>query len=279
MTWMSGAPGALEWHPGPGAEELVRRNAQLHVLSRQLLDRERELAAYRDELHAFETSYRKALGSRYARLDELAERLDETATGTHEPGQADPDVEGPAERYPGQGVPGGQNWAWGEREPDRDPEPRPPIGDDAKRLFRQLARLIHPDLGGDPAERERRTNLMVAANDAYEQGDVAALERLLADWHASPEAVTGSGAAAELERTLRRIAQAEASMRQIDEELAELEASAMGWLRRRVEKAAREGWDLLAHMVRELDRQIGEAQLELDRREAGRDAALSWRTG
>jgi hypothetical protein len=91
--------------------------------------------------------------------------------------------------------------------------------------------------------------------------------------------VTGSGAAAELERTLRRIAQAEAGMRRIDEELAELEASAMGWLRRRVEKAAREGWDLLTHMVRELDRQIGEAELELDRRAAAEDAALSWRTG
>ncbi|HKO86758.1 MAG TPA: hypothetical protein VJ140_19860, partial [Actinomycetota bacterium] len=71
MTWMSGAPGALEWHPGPGAEELVRRRAQLQVLSRRLLERERELAAFRNELHAFETTYRKALGSRYARLDEL----------------------------------------------------------------------------------------------------------------------------------------------------------------------------------------------------------------
>jgi hypothetical protein len=114
---------------------------------------------------------------------------------------------------------------------------------------------------------------MVAANDAYEQGDLAALERMLADWHASPEAVTGSGAAAELERTLRRIAQVEDGMRRIDDELAELEASAMGWLRRRVDKAAREGWDLLAHMVRELDRQIGEAQLELDRRSV---AAGAW---
>ena len=260
---------AIEWHPGPGAEELVRRKAELLVLSRQLLERERGLAAFRGELHAFETSYRKALGARYARLDELAERLDETALGDGPlPGEPDEDGDGPADRYPGQGLPGGQNWAWGEREPDREPERRAPIGDDAKRLFRQLARLIHPDLAGDPEERERRTNLMVAANDAYEQGDLAALERLLADWHASPEAVTGSGAAAELERTLRRIAQAEASMRKIDEELAELEASAMGWLRRRVEKAAHEGWDLLAHMVRELDRQIGEAQLELDRRAA-----------
>ena len=265
---------AIEWHPGPGAEELVRRKAELLVLSRQLLERERGLAAFRGELHAFETSYRKALGARYARLDELAERLDETALGDGPlPGEPDEDGDGPADRYPGQGLPGGQNWAWGEREPDREPERRAVVGDDAKRLFRQLARLIHPDLAGDAQERERRTNLMVAANDAYEQGDVAALERLLEDWHASPEAVTGGGAAAELERTLRRIAQVEASMRRIDDELAELDASTMGWLRRRVEKATREGWDLLAHMVRELDRQIGEAQLELDRRTV---AAGAW---
>jgi hypothetical protein len=276
MTWTSGAPGALVWHPGPGAEELVRRKAQLLMLSERLLGRERALADFRMELHTFETSYRKALGARYARLDDLAERLEQTAEPGDGAGQPDLAVDGPADRYPGQGLPGGQNWAWGEREPE--PEQRPVISDDAKRLFRHLARRIHPDLAGDPVERERRTNLMVAANFAYEQGDVAALERLLEDWQRSPEAVTGSGAAAELERTLRRIAQVETRIAGVDEELAELEASAMGWLRRRVEKAAREGWDLLAHMVRELDRQITEAQLELDRRAAGPDA-VAWRTG
>jgi hypothetical protein len=277
MTWTPGGPGALEWHPGPGAEELARREAQLLVLSGQLLDRERGLAAFRVELHAFETTYRKALGARYARLDELAERLDETAGPAAAADRPEPDDDGPAERYPGQGLPGGQNWAWGEREPE--PEPRPVVGEEAKRLFRRLARRIHPDLAADPAERERRTNLMVAANYAYEQGDAAALERLLDDWERSPEAVTGHDAAAELERTLRRIAQVEAGIRRVDDELAELEASAMGWLRRRVEKATGEGWDLLAHMVRELDRQITEAQLELDRRASGPDAAVAWRAG
>jgi hypothetical protein len=269
---------ALAWYPGPGAEELARRKAQLLVLSGRLLDRERDLAAFRVELHAFETTYRKALGARYARLDELAERLEETAGPGGAADRPEPDDDdGPAERYPGQGLPGGQNWAWGEREPE--PEPRPVVGEEAKRLFRQLARRIHPDLARDPAERERRTSLMMAANYAYEQGDVAALERLLDDWERSPEAVTGHDAVAELERTLRRIAQVEAGIRRIDEELAELEASAMGWLRRRVEKAAREGWDLLAHMVRELDRQITEAELELDRRASGAGAAVAWHAG
>jgi hypothetical protein len=271
-------PGALEWHPGPEAEELARRKAQLLVLSEELLRRERDLDAYRVELHHFETRYRKALGGRYARLDELADLLDAARDEADGGRRAEPDPEDPAERYPGQGLPGGeQNWDWGEREPE--PEPRPIIGEQAKRLFRQLARIIHPDLAGDAAERERRTNLMVAANLAYEQGDVAGLEKLLADWERSPEAVTGSGALAELERTVRRIAQVQASIDAIDEELDELEASAMGWLRRRTEKAAREGWDLLAHMVRELDRQILEAEVELERRAAAGGPPLAWPDG
>jgi hypothetical protein len=271
-------PGALEWHPGPEAEELARRKAQLLVLSEELVRRERDLDAYRVELHHFESRYRKTLGGRYARLDELADLLDaarDEADGRQRP---EPDPEDPAERYPGQGLPGGgQNWDWGEREPE--PEPRPVIGEQAKRLFRQLARIIHPDLAGDAAERERRTNLMVAANLAYEQGDVAALEKLLGDWERSPEAVTGHGALAQLERTVRRIAQIQARIDDIDEELAELEASAMGWLRRRTDKAAREGWDLLAHMVRELDRQILEAEVELERRAAAGGPPLAWPDG
>jgi hypothetical protein len=270
--------GALEWHPGPRAEELARRKALLLVLSEELLVRERDLDVYRVELHDFETRYRRALGDRYARLDELADRLDVARRGAAADDPPERDPEDPAERYPGQGLPGGgQNWDWGEREPE--PEPRPVIGEDAKRLFRQLARIIHPDLAADPAERERRTNLMVAANLAYEQGDVAALERLLADWERSPEAVTGNGALVELERTVRRIAQVQARMDAIDEELAELEASAMGWLRRRTEKAAREGWDLLTHMARRLDRQILEAQVELDRRAGGGETPLAWPDG
>ena len=139
----------MEWHPGPGAEELIRRKAQLQVLSKQLLDRERGLAGFRNELHAFETSYRKALGSRYARLDELAERLDETAVGGEDPGRPDLDGDGPAERYPGQGVPGGQNWAWGEREPDKEPERRP-----VDRRRRQAA--VPPAGPPDPSRPGRR---------------------------------------------------------------------------------------------------------------------------
>jgi hypothetical protein len=49
---------------------------------------------------------------------------------------------------------------------------------DLKRLYRRLARLLHPDLAQDDAERARLSVLMARANAAYESDDAAALEHL-----------------------------------------------------------------------------------------------------
>ena len=44
-----------------------------------------------------------------------------------------------------------------------------------KALYRQLARLYHPDLGTDEADRERRTKIMSLINTAYQDGDIDSL--------------------------------------------------------------------------------------------------------
>jgi hypothetical protein len=258
--------GALEVWPGPEAEELGRRRAELTVVDAELAERELALTTFKADLATFETQYRRALGARYARLDELSEWLD--ARKARRNGQAadDPASQGP----PGadEEFPSGQNWAWVREDADEAAAAAArggAVSEAAKRLFRLLARRIHPDLANDPAERERRTTLMVQANDAYERGDLVTLQRLLDNWERSPDSVVGSGTRAELERVLRRIIQARERLAEIDAEEAGLDASAMGWLRRRVRKAAAEGWDLLSHMARELDRQIVEAEEELSR--------------
>ena len=67
-------------------------------------------------------------------------------------------------------------------EPGEGEEPAPVAGereDEArilKRLLRRLARVVHPDLARDDAERERLHHLMAQVNAAYERGDRAALE-------------------------------------------------------------------------------------------------------
>jgi hypothetical protein len=277
MTFLGYTTGALELYVGPIGRQLAFRRAELAVLKQRLAEREAELESYEAELSDFEIRYRRALGQRYAVLDDLADQIEQfkrdasggagAAGGPEDDGQP-PDGLGDADGDDQDGP--GQNWAWawGEREPEQGLHKLVPV--EAKRLFRLLARQIHPDLARDPAERERRTNLMVAANKAYEQGDVETLRHLLEEWDQSPDSVAGSSPAAELERIIRHVLRVEARLEHIDKRFSDLESSAMGWLRRRVDKAANEGWDLLSHMVKELDRQIAEARVELERIELER---------
>jgi hypothetical protein len=275
MTFMGHTTGALEQYVGPVAKQLAFRHAELAVLKQRLAEREYELSSFEADLGDFEIRYRRALGQRYAVLDDLADQLEQskvhTSGGGGAPGRPGGDGQSADGLGDGDGPDGpGQNWAWawGEREPEH--QLHRIVSAEAKRLFRLLARRIHPDLARDPAERERRTNLMVAANNAYEQGDVETLRNLVDEWDQSPDSVAGSSPAAELERIIRHVLRIEARLENIDKRFSDLESSAMGWLRRRVDKAASEGWDLLSHMVKELDRQIAEARVELERIELER---------
>ena len=281
MTFTGHSNGALELYVGPIAAELAHKQAELAVLKRAVAVREAELVAFESELGEFEVRYRHVLGHRYAILDDLADQIDQARLGGQgDGGERSDGDQGDGDR-PGRGVDGeddeGQNWAWAWGDREAEPEFRRVVSVEAKRLFRMLARLIHPDLARDPGERERRTNLMVAANNAYEQGDLETLRHLLDEWDQSPDSVVGSTPTAEMERTVRQIVRICARLDVLDRRFASLESSAMGWLRRRVDKAAGEGWDMLAHMVKELDRQIAEARLELERIELERgNAETAW---
>lgn len=275
MTFTGHTTGALKLYVGPIAAELAYKRAELAVLRLRLTEREAELTSFETELGDFEIRYRRALGQRYAVLDDLADQIEQakrTQSDGHGVDDPSDDRQVGEDRDPdGDGPDGdGQNWAWawGDREPEQDF--RRIVSVEAKRLFRLLARRIHPDLARDPGERERRTNLMVAANNAYEQGDIETLRHLLDEWDASPDSVAGSSPASELERLIRHVVRIQTRLDMLDKRFANLESSAMGWLRRRVDKAASEGWDLLSHMVRELDRQIAEARVELERIELER---------
>jgi len=274
MIFASHTTGALELYVGPIAADLAHRRAELAVLRQRLAEREVDLADFESALGDFEIEYRRALGQRYAVLDDLADQIEQAKVDQSGGRSGDPHDDQRAGRDgdpDGDGPDGdGQNWAgaWGEREPEH--ELHRIVSAEAKRLFRLLARRIHPDLARDPAERERRTNLMVAANNAYEQGDVETLRHLLDEWDSSPDSVAGSSPASELERLIRHVSRVRARLQGLDKRFADLDSSAMGWLRRRVDKAASEGWDLLSHMVKELDRQIAEARVELERIELER---------
>ena len=103
------------------------------------------------------------------------------------------------------------------RRPGRAPAPSPVppesaprfTSDAVRKLFRDVAKAIHPDFADDEHTRDRRHALMIEANRAYALRDAEQLRRILEVWERSAEAVQGSDPEATRLRLERRLAQIE----------------------------------------------------------------------
>ena len=58
--------------------------------------------------------------------------------------------------------------------------------EEARKLYRELARKAHPDLAQEESERERREEFLTRVNAAYGRGDEALLRELAEEWAAGP---------------------------------------------------------------------------------------------
>src|SRR5262249_4354554 len=122
-----------------------------------------------------------------------------------------------------------------------------------KRLYREIAKRIHPDLATNESERAKRNQLMAEANRAYENGDEARLPAILDEWETSPDAITGDSVGAELVRTIRKIHQVQARLARLQIDIAALTRSELAVLKVRADSERTRGSDLLAQMAAQLD--------------------------
>ena len=126
------------------------------------------------------------------------------------------------------------------------PESQPRFTTDAvRRLFRDVAKAIHPDL-------------------AYALGDEEQLRGILQAWERSPEAIQGTGPEASRLRLERRIAQIEEQLEMLASDQASLKDSPMWQLKAMVDEEAAKGKDLVKDLVRRLKRDILIATNRLD---------------
>jgi hypothetical protein len=226
--------------------------SDLDALRLRLTDVEAALAAQRSEIDRIETSlaafrirYRRDVGRLHDRLDEL-----ECAIAEAELGEISKRL--------------------GDTEPPPAPlaraaDPQPQYTSDAvRRLFRDVAKTIHPDLAQGVETRDRRHALMIEANRAYALGDEEELRRILEAWSRSPEAVEGSDPEAMRLRLVRRIAEIEQQLEDGVRELADLNDTPLGKLKAMVDAEAVRGKDLVYEMIGRLKRDIRVAQNRLD---------------
>lgn len=232
--------------PQPHDQDIDGLRSRLAGLSTVLDERVGEMAQAKSDLEGFRIRYRQEVGLLHEELDAL-----ERAIAEAELGELSKRVED-----------GGSEPAT----PPAEAQAEPPryTSDAVRRLFRDVAKTIHPDLARDEATRDRRHALMAEANRAYALGDEDRLRWVLQAWERSPEAVQDSDPDATRLRLTRRIEQVEEELSVCAAEMAALKDSALWQLKTLVDEAAARGRDLVADAIRRLKRDIMAARNRLD---------------
>jgi hypothetical protein len=208
-----------------------------------------EVAQAKEALERFRIDYRKRVGILHERLDTLEAAIAEAEADVRQSRPPAQDDGSAANRQPA-----------GAR-----PAPLPRFtSDGVRKLFRDVAKAIHPDLASDAFTRDRRHSLMVEANLAYASGDEEQLRLILQAWENSPEAIPGSDPEAIRLRLIRRMAQIEEQLTVLTSDLAGLTDTPLWKLKAMVDEAAATGKDLVRDMIGRLKRDILAATNRLD---------------
>jgi hypothetical protein len=240
----------------PEDRELYRKQAELASLLKKVTQMEAALVTIQSDLSAFELKYHRLVGRRYAELDLLEAHLAESGLSPHH-------AEGAP---PGATVAPAIEQVWRNRFrflAKRDPAVHVRSSEPLKKLYREVAKRIHPDLGLDENDRLKRQSLMAAANEAYRFGDGRRLRTILLHWQASPESVVGDGPGVELVRVIRRMDQVRRRIRFLARKMDALRRSELYRLKTLIQENENRGRDLMRQMAAILDEQIGRSREHL----------------
>jgi hypothetical protein len=183
-------------HGAPRPEERLER--AVRAAEQALIEYEIAVETFRIEVENFSRLHHQRLGPMYSRLDELDAQIAEArAARTGDPEDLRKADEARARVMPMPGVEELFNgWMDGDGlfpeaaamltdQPVRPPQRVRP-SDEARKLYRELARKAHPDLAQEQSEQARREEFITRVNAAYARGDEALLKELAEEWAAGP---------------------------------------------------------------------------------------------
>lgn len=249
----------------PEEVELEAKRVELTTLSETLADAELQFEELKASLASFQRRYFHEVGAKYIELDDLKAQIAE-ALARRKPDEVEAEVKAKQARQ--QAEASSKEYESFANESRKEADYEPP-SDECKKLYRRIASIIHPDKALDDAKRELGTRLMKDLNEAYAKRDMKRMERILAEWEESPDAVSGEGTGAELIRVIRAIAQVRRRITEVESAIEEKMSSELHSLLTAVHKADAEGRNILSELAEKLERQIGAARKELAVLEGG----------
>jgi hypothetical protein len=236
--------------------DLLLARSTLAAARLTLADRELQLAALRTELKSFEGRYLRQVGTLYAHLDDLEARIADAEVRLY-----DSDAARLRAAQAHRRAHDTHEAAFGPSH-DAPTDPPPDLEAALKKLFRELARRVHPDFARTPADAAHCTRLMARANTAYARADLDALQRLLDD-SLEAQPTPDEDLAAELLRLTRQIAHAQRDIAAADLELSTLPTNEIAQLKLDADAAALHGRDLLTELATTLQTRITESKYRL----------------
>ena len=239
----------------PEEEELVSKQRELALLLGELAERELSLASLKAALAAFEGQYLREVGVLYAELDEWNAKIAELIATLD--GSCEAQAAASKARQQSQET---YAAAHGEASNAAEFMPSPEL----KKLFKEVAKAVHPDRASGQDDRILRERLMKEATAAFSRGDAAALEEILEEYRSSLESVAGLGVAEKLQRIALEGMRVRKRLSQIDLEIAELAASPMAKLIAKKEHLRSQSRNLLPELAADVRRRIDLARHRYD---------------
>ncbi len=238
---------------------LRRKKAELNSLEMKLAQRELELTTLRGELQSFQSRYLVAVGSRYWELDDLEALIAEAEAALNPENHT---AQKKAEQARAQAEESAKT-ARNEQASKYNKKKFKPT-EALKKLYREIAKRIHPDLATDNEERVLYQQLMAKANKAYQAGDEVGLQNILKQGKKSIHQEHYDEIEEQLIRIGRQINQIKERLTIIELETEEIKKSSLYQLKQKVESAETKGINLLNEMIRYLEEQIIAARIRLD---------------
>ncbi len=232
----------------PEEIELANKLAELELLETTLAQKELELATLNGEVTAFNSRYLRSVGRLFSELDEIECEVAESRVGLN---PQDPSAVNGAT----QARQRARESARAVNEARQVAEEFKPT-DELKQLYREAARRFHPDRALDDENRARRNEIMAKINVAYQNNDLAALQRLLEEAGHLPDEIKGENVAAKLIRAIRRIAQINKRMVALDAEISGIKSSDIYTLKLKVENEEAAGGNPMGDLARHVTQKI-----------------------
>lgn len=241
----------------PEQEELKAKHKQLDALEAEYANSQTGYSTLASEIGAFRNRYYLRVGVMYAQLDTLRAEI-KARIFSNAPDDMEAKQEAKKAQMQADETVREVNCAAEESPVSFQPSA------DLKQIYRQAAKLIHPDRAKDDHDRQLRDRLMAEVNAAYAADEIDAILRIIERYRSQLDAPDVDDIGVQLIRVIRNIARTRNQIASLVQSIAELQASNWFKLKTEVEQGEANGENPLGDLAEKIHSEIRQEQQKLN---------------